>query len=117
MPATMSMGLVKLVKNFISWLDSSDPALNLNSLLTTIVYDYDYSSFLPWKHWCQGALATPKPTNPSSRVLSIYFTFAEGNVRTRTDDCAFAEISPTFAFSQIMANNSVTRLSSPMCRE
>ena len=43
----------------------------------------------------------PKHTNHSSKVLSVHFTFAEGNVRTGSDQCAFGKISPAFAFSKL----------------
>ena len=42
-----------------------------------------------------------KHANHSSKVLSVHFTFAEGNVRTGTDQCAFGKISPAFAFSKL----------------
>ena len=48
-------------------------------------------------------------------VQCYHLSFVEGNVRI--DDCELSQNLATFAFSQIMANNSVTRLSSPMCRE
>ena len=47
----------------------------------------------------------------------IPFIFCEVNVRIRTDHCMGAKISAAFAFCEIIADNSVSRLSRPMCRE
>ena len=49
--------------------------------------------------------------------LIIVFFFCEVNVRVRNDHCMGAKISAAFAFCEIIADNSVSRLSRPMCRE
>ena len=50
-------------------------------------------------------------------LLTIVFFFCEVNVRVRTNHCMEAKISAAFAFCEIIADNSVSRLSRPMCRE
>ena len=50
-------------------------------------------------------------------LLTIVFFFCEVNVRVRNDHCMGAKISAAFAFCEIIADNSVSRLSRPMCRE
>ena len=50
-------------------------------------------------------------------LLTIVFFFCEVNVRVRTNHCMEAKISAAFAFCEIIADNSASRLSRPMCRE